>query len=75
MWLGDQNQPTTESGPVQMVVRTLKTDEMQEEFSPTAGLTGSMRPADRLIFLQKHEPSGFYRLCTRRRDFREPGLR
>lgn len=46
MWLGDQNQPTTESSPVQVVVRTLKTDEMQEEFSPTAGLTGSMRPTD-----------------------------
>lgn len=46
MWLGDQNQPTTESGPVQVVVRTLKTDEMQEEFSPTASLTGSMRPTD-----------------------------
>lgn len=75
MWLGDQNQPMTESGPVQVVVRTLKTDEMREEFSPTAGLTGSMRPADWLIFPHKHEPSGFYRLWSRQRDFGEPALR
>lgn len=59
MWLGDQNQPTTESGPVQVVVTTLKNDEMREEFSPTAGLTGSMKPADRLIFLHKQNLLGF----------------
>lgn len=38
-WLGGQYQPTTESGPVQVVVKTLKTDEMREELSPTAGFT------------------------------------